>query len=102
MLEERNGIIRGYAITVTRSGMDPHLQLMSTTTTITLNMLVAFTNYMVTVATSTSAGLGPPSPKITFTTAEDGNEISSLSIASENVTCSRKRDRWEICINVEL
>ena len=86
--EERNGIISGYIITVTRRGTDSQLQIMSTTTNITLNRLIAFTSYLVTVATATSAGLGPPSSQLTFTTDEDGNELNTSSVFSGNAVSS--------------
>ena len=82
LLEERNGIIDSYVITLTRHGRDSQLQLMSTTTTITLNSLVAFTSYFVTVAAVTSAGLGPPSSQLSFTTAEDGNKQNTSYVCS--------------------
>ena len=94
MPKERNGIISGYIITVTRRGTDSQLQIMSTTTNITLNRLVSFTSYLVAVAAATSAGLGPPSSQLTFTTDEDGNQLNTSFVmvisqfwhASENTT----------------
>lgn len=81
--EERNGIIVGYIVTVSRQGMDTQLQLTSTTTTITLNMLNPFTTYTITVTTSTAVGVGPPSTQLSFTTAEDGNyEVTSYYVYS--------------------
>ena len=77
--EESNGIIVSYVVTVTKQGTDNHLQLISTTTTSTLNMLSPFTTYIVTVAASTVIGLGPTSTQLRFTTAEDGKKISTLS-----------------------
>ena len=72
LLEERNGIITSYTVTVSRQGTDSQIQLTSATTSISVSMLNPFTTYMVTVAASTTIGVGPPSTQLTFRTAEDG------------------------------
>lgn len=71
--EERNGIITGYDIVVTRRGTDFQFLLTSTVTMVTLNQLDPFTTYTVMVVASTSVGAGPPTSQLSFTTAEDGN-----------------------------
>ena len=74
LLEERNGNISSYTITVSRQGSDSLIQLTSVTTSITVNMLNPFTTYTVTVTASTSIGVGPPSSLLSFRTAEDGKD----------------------------
>ena len=72
--EERNGIITNYVVTYGRHGADPQdlVQLTSSTANTTLTALSPYTAYTVTVAASTGAGVGPPSPQLSLTTAEDG------------------------------
>ena len=72
LLEERNGNITSYTVTVSRQGSDLPIQLTSPTTSISVSMLNPFTSYTVTVAALTSIGMGPPSTLLTFRTAEDG------------------------------
>ena len=72
LLEERNGIITSYTVTVSRQGSDSPIQIASPTTSISVSMLNPFTSYTVTVAALTSIGVGPPSTLLTFRTAEDG------------------------------
>lgn len=76
LLEERNGIITGYAVTVGRYDTESQLQLASTLTAITLSMLDPFTVYTVAIAASTTIGVGPQSTQLSFRTAEDGNVIA--------------------------
>ena len=72
LLEERNGIITSYTVTVSRQGSGSQILLTSATTSISVNMLNPFTTYTVTVTASTSIGVGPPSTQLSFRTAEDG------------------------------
>lgn len=72
LLEERNGIITSYSITIHRQGTDSQRQLTSLTTMISVSMLSPFTTYTVTVAASTTIDVGPPSTQLTFRTDEDG------------------------------
>ena len=72
LLEERNGIITSYTVTVSRQGSDSSIQLTSPTTSISVSMLNPFTSYTITVAALTSIGVGPPSTLLNFRTAEDG------------------------------
>jgi hypothetical protein len=72
LLEERNGIVTSYSVTVSRQGSDSLIQLTSPTTSISVSLLNPFTTYIVTVAAFTSIGVGPPSTLLTFRTAEDG------------------------------
>ena len=72
LLEERNGNITSYSITISRQGSDSLIQLTSPITSITVSMLNPFTTYTVTVTASTSIGVGPPSTLLNFRTAEDG------------------------------
>ena len=78
--EERNGIIINYVVVFNERGADSQVQLTSTTTNITLNMLNPFTAYTVTVSASTIVGVGPPSPQFSFTTAEDGKDFLHFAL----------------------
>ena len=72
VLEEQNGVITGYSVTVTRRDTGSQSQLLSTSTNITITMLDPFTSYVVTVSAATSVGYGPQSTQLSFTTDEDG------------------------------
>ena len=93
--EERSGIITNYVIVFNRRGSDSLVQLTSTAANITLNMLSPFTAYTVTVAASTAVGVGPPSPQLTFTTAEDGKDFLCTLLCSHTsiVCCSYRVDQ---------
>ena len=73
--EERNGIITGYVIAISRRGTDSQYMITSTNNSISLSMLKPYTTYTATVAAMTSVALGPPSTQLSFTTAEDGNAV---------------------------
>ena len=69
---KRNGIIIGYVVNVTRMNNGEILQLMSTTNSITVSSLSAFTVYICTIAANTSVGRGLFSDEITVQTLEEG------------------------------
>ena len=72
--EERNGVITGYVIVISRHGTESQSVLTSFNNTIGLDTLNPYTAYTVTVAATTSVGVGPPSTQLRFMTAEDGKE----------------------------
>ena len=70
--ENRNGIIIGYVVNVTRMNSGEISQLMSTTNSVTVSSLSPFTVYVCAIAATTSVGSGPFSDEITVQTLEEG------------------------------
>ena len=69
--QNRNGIIRGYSITVSGNGM--RKEHISTTTSLTVSSLHPFYVYQCSVAAFTNAGTGPYSG-VTVQMPEDGRQ----------------------------
>ena len=77
---DRNGVITGYVIEYTRSGINNTVTATSGTTD-TISALIPFVEYSVTVAAMTINGTGPYSnPPVLGTSGEDGRSISILSV----------------------
>ena len=72
-LEQQNGIIRHYSISVTEQDTGMVLQKTTTTESITLSNLHPFYTYSVQVSASTIDN-GPPSPLVSVTTSQDGRK----------------------------
>jgi len=81
MLGEQNGVIRSYTLVVSEASSG---QVAVTTTlpnsemALTINPLMPFTNYLCTIAASTSVGMGPFSHILTITTLQDSEEANPL------------------------
>ena len=71
-VEEQNGIIIGYVISVTEDETGDTFQLPVTATVVTINNLRPYHTYTCVIAAETSVGLGPFSAGVSFTTHEDG------------------------------
>ena len=70
-MEDRNGIITQYTVTLSSEGIN----ILTTTTSDTslrLDSLSPFTSYTCAIAAETEIGVGPFSPEVTVVTAEDG------------------------------
>ena len=76
--ENRNGIIIGYVVNVTRMNSGEILLLMSTTNSITISSLNPFTVYVCAIAATTSVGSGPFSDEIAVQTLEEGTSPLSF------------------------
>ena len=76
-----NGVLTGYIIRVTDidSQMVIQLTLSSSVNNYTIPSLNPFSNYLCTVATKTSAGLGPYSPGEVVQTLQSGMYIHVLN-----------------------
>ena len=83
-MEDRNGIITGYAVnvTVTRTGQSAQQQLLVSsssgtgTESLLLTNLQPFTTYACRVAARTSVGVGPYSIATSFITLEAGKQVA--------------------------
>ena len=80
--ENRNGIIIGYVVNVTRMNSGEISQLMSTTNSVTVSSLSPFTVYVCAIAATTSVGSGPFSDEITVQTLEEGISPFTCTIGS--------------------
>ena len=76
MVDDRNGIIVRYIINVTVVETGQMFQLVSTTTTLTINTLSPYRTYVCIIAAVTSVGIGPFSTQINFTSPEDGKILA--------------------------
>ena len=77
MLEEQNGVITSYTLVVSEASsgqVQVSRTLPSSETSLTIDSLLPFTNYLCTIAASTSVGMGPSSQTITVTTLQDSEE----------------------------
>ena len=74
--DQWNGVIIVYVINVTVVETGLTFQLNSTTTSLTVNTLQPYRNYICIVAAVTSVGTGPFSGRFTLTTPQDGNNSS--------------------------
>ena len=72
LLENRNGIITGYIVNVTAMTSGEMVQLMSTTSSITVSSLSPFTVYICTIAATTRVGSGPFTDEFMVQTLEEG------------------------------
>ena len=70
--DQQNGIIIGYIINVTILETNETFLLFSNTTSLTVNGLRPFRNYVCIIAAQTSVGIGPYSAVFTVTTPQDG------------------------------
>ena len=71
LLEEQNGVIINYVITVTDTETGDEFQLSTSSNMLTIaNNLMPYTTYTCVIAAETSVGLGPFSQNISFTTLE--------------------------------
>ena len=68
----QNGIIIRYIINVTVVETGATFQLTSTTTSLTVNTLTPYRNFICIIAAVTSVGIGPFSTQFTLTTPQDG------------------------------
>ena len=75
LLENRNGIITGYIVNVTAMTSGGMVQLMSTTSSITVSSLRPFTVYICTIAATTRVGSGPFSDEFVVQTLEEGKIV---------------------------
>ena len=75
-LDQQNGLIIGYIVNMTDIQSGVTFQLVSFTTQITADNLSPFTIYSVVIEAFTAVGSGPCSTPYTFTTGEDGMQIS--------------------------
>ena len=75
--DQQNGIIIGYIINVTILETNETFLLFSNTTSLTVNGLRPFRNYMCIIAAQTSVGTGPYSAVFTVITPQDGIHIMS-------------------------
>ena len=71
-MPERNGIITGYTINITKLAGEDSVQTSTPFNNITLDGLRPFTTYLFIVAAQTSMGVGPFSTFVLVTTLEDG------------------------------
>ena len=72
LLENRNGIITGYIVNFTAMTSGEMVQLMSTTSSITVSSLSPFTVYICTIAATTQVGSGPFTDELIVQTLEEG------------------------------
>ena len=70
--EDRNGIVAGYALNVTKLQSGERMELFSNSTTLTVDSLQPHTLYICVLAAVTNAGLGPVSNGIQLETLEAG------------------------------
>ena len=77
---QQNGIIIVYIINVTILETNETFLLFSNTTSLTVNGLRPFRNYVCIIAAQTTVGIGPYSPVFTVTTPQDGIYIMSCKI----------------------
>ena len=75
----QNGIIISYTVLVFEFGSEESLQFTSSDTSITLTSLMPYSSYFISVAASTSVGLGPYSTTITLNTLEDGMQLHPVN-----------------------
>ena len=68
--EDRNGIVVGYAINVTKVQSGERMELFSNSTTLTVHNLQPYTLYLCVSAAVTNAGRGPVSDTVQFQTLE--------------------------------
>ena len=69
---EQNGVIIGYIINVTVIETGEKLQLVSTSTTLTVTTLRPFRTYICIITAQTAIGIGPFSGEFTLMTPQDG------------------------------
>lgn len=72
LLEEQNGVIIGYNISIKDSESIFSVYLLSSTTSVIVSILEPYTTYQWRMAAYTSVGLGPYSSWLFFQTHEDG------------------------------
>ena len=75
-IEDQNGIITGYAISVTLVSTGQSFQMTSTVNRLFLSNLLPFTTYICRVAAMTNVGVGPFSTATSFLTRETGTYIA--------------------------
>ena len=73
-LEDQNGVIIHYRINITVLDSMEMFQLLSDNSSITVNSLIPYTTYMLTIAAETAVGEGPFSGAYTVMTATDGKK----------------------------
>ena len=69
----RNGNITGYTVSVQNTETNETREWSTDGTSLTVTNLTPYVSYMFTVAAHTAVGQGPLTPKLSISTAEDGN-----------------------------
>lgn len=98
LTDQQNGVITKYIINITDDDTREELPQVSTTyPSLTLNNLQPYTTYTCIIAAQTSAGPGPFSSTISFTTDEYGNQLK-YDIITACVICTPTQNDYILLI----
>ena len=81
--DEQNGIITGYVLSV-NSGETFDISVLNLTLQTSVDALTPYSTYIISIAATTSVGIGPFSPVTTVNTPEDGKGDSTDCFPSLN------------------
>lgn len=70
--EEKNGIITSYTVSLLEAEREEEIYLQTKMVSINVTGLMPFTTYFVSIAASTSVGIGPFGTMLVMNTQEDG------------------------------